>query len=149
MPFTEDTLATFMATQLGATGRALALSDDSDEIVSAVGWVAAILGAPITSMTDDLKTMTVATWRAWVAAQAASAKDIDLKAGSAELKLGQRFKNIVASALKDALTAALRYPEVVAAVGAEETDGLWDIAEMVLDDFSYRERMVNEVLRGG
>ena len=138
MPFTEESLATFMATQLSRTGAALGLAAGSAELVSAVSWVAAIVGAPIAAMTDDLKTMTIARWQAWVFAQAAAAKDVDLKAGTAELKQAQRYKNLADGALKDALSAAMRYPEVAAAVGAEDCDGLWDIAEMVTGPFSYR-----------
>lgn len=113
MSFTEDTLTTFMATELGATGRALSLTDGSEEILGAVAWVAGILGGSIASQTDDLKTMTVATWRAWVAAKAASAKDVDLKAGSAAIEQSARFEHI-AQMLADAETAASRYEEVQA-----------------------------------
>lgn len=118
MPFTEGTLATFMATQLGATGRALfgATPATSDEIVSQVAWVVSILGSPIASLTDDLRTMTVATWRAWVAARAASANDRDLKAGTSAIDASQRFDHIE-RALRDAEAAALRYAEVRVLIG--------------------------------
>jgi len=48
----------------------------------------------------------------------------------------------VAQALH-ALAESLR-----AEADAEETEGLFDYAEMVLDDFSMRERLINQSLRG-
>lgn len=115
MSFTDGTLATFMETELGRTGTALGLTAASPPIVSAVAWVASIIGA-VASQTDDLKTMTIATWRAWVAAKSASANDKDLKAGPSALTMSQRFDHIN-NMLRDAEAAAMRYPEVSAMLG--------------------------------
>jgi len=43
---------------------------------------------------------------------------------------------------------AKRFRDEDAAAESESEDGAFDIAEMVLDDFSYRERVAAEALRG-
>lgn len=120
MSYTDETLATSMATELGATGTALGLTAVSAPIVSAVAWVSSILGASIASQTDDLKTMTVATWRAWIAAKSASANDFNVKAGTSAVELSQRFDHIN-NMLRDAETAASRYDEVAAVLAGGST----------------------------
>lgn len=115
MPYTADTLGTYMSVELGATGVALGLSDGDDEYVEAVNEVAAVLGMPIASLTDDLKTRTVARWQAWRAARSAAAGNFDLKAGSTDLKRSQAFAHI-SLMLAEAESAASRYSEVADAL---------------------------------
>jgi len=52
----------------------------------------------------------------------------------------------VATALKE---LALEYQEKAGVVEAGEAGGSFDYAEMVVDDFSYRERLAKEALRAG
>jgi hypothetical protein len=113
--FTDDSLATFMVTQLGPTGVALGLTVDSAGVVDAVAEEAAILGAAIPDLTDDLKTRIVGRWLAWRAALGAATGRVDLKAGSAGLSNSQSFDHILVM-LRDAESAALAYPEVQAAL---------------------------------
>jgi hypothetical protein len=117
MPYTAETLATFMATELGATGTAL-FGDDpaaAPAVVEAVNEVAAVLGAAVADVSDDLKLRTVARWQVWLTAYGAAADQVDFKAGSADFKSSQWFKNIEAR-LARAETAAMRYSEVADAL---------------------------------
>ena len=111
MPYTDETLAVFMVTKLGATGVALSLTAMSAAIVEAVADVAAVLDSDIADLTDDLKTRTVAEWQAWRAAKGAAAGQYDLKAGTVTTTRSQVWDHIVAM-LADAEAAASRYDEV-------------------------------------
>lgn len=116
MPYTTSSLATFMAVELGAVGTVLGLTDGSEALDEAVNEVAAILGAAIDALTDDLKTRTVARWQAWRVAKGAASGQFDLKAGSVDLKQSQVFKHIDAM-LRDAELAAARYGDVAVVIG--------------------------------
>jgi hypothetical protein len=129
MSYTAETLATFMATELAATGEAL-FGDDpatAPAIVEAVNEVAAVLGvSDVADVDDDLKLRTVARWQAWRAAKAAATGQYDLKAGSSSLARSQFFDHLAAM-LADAETAALRYDEVAAVLAGGSTAAVSDL----------------------
>jgi len=94
MPFSDASLAAFMVTDLGPSGAAFGLTAISPAITAEVAEVALLIGHPVADETDDLLIRACARWRAWTAAYGAATNDKDLKAGSADLKLSQRFAHI-------------------------------------------------------
>lgn len=120
MSYTDETLAVFIATELGAAGVALGLTATSAAIVEAVNEVAAILGVAVADVGDDLKLRTVARWQAWRTAKGASTGQYDLSAGRSSLTRSQFFDHI-ALMLTDSETAALRYSEVAAVLAGSST----------------------------
>lgn len=141
--YTEDELKTFMVNELSSSGVALSLTIDSEQVKQAVWAVERLLGASIPSITDMKQLEAAARWKAWEAAEAAAADQIDFKAGPADFKLSQWFKQIQ-SRLARAQAAWCKLVE-----DSEEADCGFDIAEMVTGPFGYRERMWNEALRDG
>jgi hypothetical protein len=115
--YTAETLAALMVTELGPTGVALSLTDDSDAITEAVAEVAAILGVDdVADLTDDLKTRTLARWQAWRTAKGAATGQYDLTSDEGGvIKRSQLFDHIV-SMLADAEAAASRYDEAAAVI---------------------------------
>lgn len=113
MSYTPSTLATFMVTELSATGVALSLTDGSDAIDEAVNEVAAVLGVAIADETNDLKLRAIARWQAWLTAEAAATGQYDLSSEGDSFKRSQMFANIQ-SRLARAEAAASVYSEVAA-----------------------------------
>jgi hypothetical protein len=116
MSYTDASLATFMVTEIGASGVALGLTNTSAAIVEAVNEVKALLGvSDIATLTDDLKTRTFGRWQAWLAAWGAATYQFDVKAGTSAVTLSQAFAQI-GQRLRMAETAAMRYDEAAATI---------------------------------
>lgn len=117
MSYTAETLATFMATELGDTGTKLGLTAESAAIGEAVNEVAAVLGVSgVADVTDSLKLRTVARWQAWRTAKGAASGQYDLKSGTSSLTRSQLWDH-VNNMLRDTEQAATRYSEVALAIG--------------------------------
>lgn len=92
--YTEATLRQYMVDELSTTGVALGLTVGSAAIVKAANDVERLLGVAIADATDMALLEAAAVWKAWLAAEAASTNDKEIKAGTAGLKLQERFENI-------------------------------------------------------
>ena len=119
MPFTDGSLLTYMEGILGPHTAALGL-DTSDALSIEVEEIVRLLGHTIAEETDDTKTATLARWRAWLAAATAAAASFDTKAGTVDIKLSQRFKQIQYM-LGSAERAASQYDEAAAEISGGRT----------------------------
>jgi hypothetical protein len=114
--YTAETLAAFVATELGPTGVALGLTAESVAVAEAVAEVAAILGVDdVADLADDLKTRTLARWQAWLAAWGAATNQYDIASQGDSLDRQQWFKNI-GERLARAEASAMRYDEAAAVI---------------------------------
>jgi hypothetical protein len=111
---TESSLISFLETELGPVGASLGLLE-TDALLQAVYGTERVLRHAVTAETDMAKLETIATWRAWLAAEAAATEAVDLKAGSVGLTRSQLFDHIRLR-LARAEAAALAYPEAQAAI---------------------------------
>lgn len=121
MAYTAATLADLMVTELGPTGVALSLTDDSAAITEAVAEVAALLSVDdVADVSDDLKLRTIARWQAWLAAEAAATNQYDIASSGDSLDRSQWFKQIGVR-LARAEASASRYSEVADAINGGST----------------------------
>ena len=114
MPFTDGTLLAHMEGILGPLTVQLGL-DVSDALSIEVEEIVRLLGHPIAEETDDTKTSALGRWRAWLAAATAASASFDTKAGTVDIKMSQRFKQIQ-QMLASAERAAQQYPEAAAEI---------------------------------
>ena len=114
MPFTDGTLLAHMEGILGPLTVQLGL-DVSDALSIEVEEIVRLLGHPIAEETDDTKTSALGRWRAWLAAATAASARFDTKAGTVDIKMSQRFKQIQ-QMLASAERAAQQYPEAAAEI---------------------------------
>jgi len=95
MPYTNETLAEYMAVTLGETGAALGLTEASDIIVEGVNQ--AVLDyegiADASGASDDRKIRMLAKAQAWYAAMATVAGDYNFSDAGARFDRGQMFEH--------------------------------------------------------
>lgn len=148
MAYTTSTLLGYMETVLGAPGgvaSALGLLE-TDALTEAVNEVAAILGAAIPDLTDDLKTRTVARWQAWLTAKGAASGQFDVSlTGGKKFTRSQMWDHINAM-LRDAELAASRYPDVAVIIGSGLPDPIPFGGGLSIADKASREDDVDRVL---
>lgn len=85
-----------MVDELSATGVALSLTTSAAAITNAVYACERLLGDAVADLTDMALLEAAARWQAWLAAEAASANQYDLKSDGDELKRSQWFDHIKA-----------------------------------------------------
>jgi hypothetical protein len=112
--FTDESLLAYMESTLGPLTAQLGL-DTSDALSVEVEEIARLQGYAIEDGDDDVKTAALGRWRAWLAAATAAAASFDTKAGTVDIKLSQRFKQIQMM-LVSAERAVQQYPEAAAVI---------------------------------
>lgn len=117
MTLTASTLTALMMTELGPTFAALGEETMYPSLVEAVSELEAMLGTTIALTSDQLKLRVLARWAAWRVAKGQATGQYNLQSGTTSLTRSQYFDHID-NMLRDAETAALRYSEVVDAIGS-------------------------------
>ena len=121
--YTESELATYMVGRLDSVAGVLGLTTASTSILSAVTAVERLLGVlDVATLTDMPVLEAAATWQAWEAALTAASGKFDVKAGTADVKLSEMFKQIQA---RLAASEAAYYAAVAASAAAAGTSSFF------------------------